>query len=87
MFTYLTDITDITDIIHNVLSKGGKVLVHCQIGASRSPTIIAAYINTNKYSLTDTIKYIQSKRQVAFFCNNIVFKDALTLFSKKYKYS
>jgi dual specificity phosphatase 12 len=33
-----------TEFITSALSAGGKVLVHCQAGVSRSPTVVATYL-------------------------------------------
>ena len=45
-------------------AKGGRVFVHCQMGVSRSSTIVIAYM-MNKYNLpfSDVFKLVQSKRQ------------------------
>lgn len=34
----------ILDFVNNALTSNGKVLVHCHMGISRSPSIIIAYI-------------------------------------------
>jgi protein-tyrosine phosphatase len=73
----------VTEIIHKVLINNGSVLVHCQQGASRSPTVIVAYLITySNLTIEQAIKYVQSIRTIAFFCNNIVFQDALTKFQQ-----
>lgn len=40
----LSQFSDSNAFIHDALQSGGKVLVHCMVGASRSATIAAAYI-------------------------------------------
>ena len=43
-----------------------KVLVHCFKGASRSATIVCAYLmKTKRWSLNDSLAYIRSRRLIA----------------------
>jgi len=37
-------LADCVQFLENVRSEGGKVLVHCMTGKSRSPTAVAAYL-------------------------------------------
>ena len=55
---------EITDIINLSLENGGSVLVHCQGGINRSPTIIMAYlIRFDGMSLDMAASYLISKRK------------------------
>ncbi|KAJ3520812.1 hypothetical protein NMY22_g12580 [Coprinellus aureogranulatus] len=43
--------------------EGGKVLVHCVMGVSRSPTIVAAYLmKTREWDVTKAVGFIKSRR-------------------------
>lgn len=42
----------------------GKVLVHCNLGLSRSPAIVMCYLWRCGFSLSKALKIIRSKRQV-----------------------
>ncbi|XP_078620934.1 dual specificity protein phosphatase 3-like isoform X9 [Branchiostoma floridae x Branchiostoma japonicum] len=47
----------------NTAVKKGKVLVHCQIGYSRSPTLVAAYLMLyHELTAQEAIKLIRGKR-------------------------
>lgn len=71
----------VTQEIHQVLSNNGRVLIHCQQGASRSPSVAAAYLIRYFYKNVDeAVKFIQTKRCGAFFENNVVFREALENF-------
>ncbi|RDB20040.1 hypothetical protein Hypma_013100 [Hypsizygus marmoreus] len=49
--------------IQNALDQGGKVLVHCVMGISRSTTIVAAYLmKTRKMSRSAAIRFIKQRR-------------------------
>merc|ERR1712154_287154 len=53
-----------TIFIHDaLLNKNNRVLVHCQMGISRSTTITIAYlIKAKKYTLHDAYKLCQQSR-------------------------
>ncbi|XP_012274093.1 dual specificity protein phosphatase 3 [Orussus abietinus] len=49
--------------IHNALSSGGKVFVHCMLGISRSATCVIAYLMTKKEMLAvDAIQLVRTNR-------------------------
>ncbi|KAM8878231.1 dual specificity protein phosphatase 5 [Spinachia spinachia] len=53
------------DFIDNVKQSGGKVLVHCEAGISRSPTICMAYImRTQRLRLDAAFDIIKQRRAV-----------------------
>nr|XP_033798620.1 dual specificity protein phosphatase 5 [Geotrypetes seraphini] len=53
------------DFIDTVRRAGGRVLVHCEAGISRSPTICMAYLmKTKKFRLEEAFDYIKQRRSV-----------------------
>jgi len=53
------------DFIDLARSRGGAVLIHCQAGVSRSPTIAVAYlIKQFPMSLVDAYKFVKSRRSI-----------------------
>lgn len=52
-------------IIDEARETGGKVLVHCQAGVSRSATITIAFLlRHSRMSMTDAYRFVKSKRQI-----------------------
>ena len=46
-------------------SSGGKVLVHCQAGVSRSPTITIAYLmRRTRMNMADAYKFVKHQRSI-----------------------
>lgn len=57
---------DTFKFISEALAKEGKVLVHCAAGASRSVTVICAYLmKTQNMSATDALSHVQALRPIA----------------------
>uniref|UniRef100_A0A8C3T7X0 Dual specificity protein phosphatase n=1 Tax=Chelydra serpentina TaxID=8475 RepID=A0A8C3T7X0_CHESE len=53
------------DFIDCVRRAGGKILVHCEAGISRSPTICMAYLmKTKKFRLEEAFDYIKQRRSL-----------------------
>lgn len=70
--------------IENAEKEGGKVLIHCMCGISRSVTIIVAYlIKKHKYTLNDAILYLKDKKQN--INPNDGFINQLKKYEKKFK--
>lgn len=66
-----------SDRIHEVYLRGGKVLVHCMAGASRSPTLCMAYLmKYHRMRLRDAFRYIKARRPVVH-PNNGFFKQLI----------
>jgi len=63
--TIFTTFRDSSEFIQNALDEGGKVLIHCIAGVSRSATLVAAYL-IKEYGLdsNSAIKFIQQKRNI-----------------------
>jgi protein tyrosine phosphatase (PTP) superfamily phosphohydrolase (DUF442 family) len=55
---------DSVEFMDNAIKNGGKVLVHCQMGVSRSATIVLAYlIKKQGYTTNDAISKLKECRQ------------------------
>lgn len=68
---------DVLHEIHVALQNNQRVLIFCQQSASRSPTVVAAYlIKCHGFSVQDAIRYVKSKHPSAFH-GEIFFMDVL----------
>jgi len=78
-----------TSFIDNELRNGGKVLVHCVAGVSRSVSLILAYlIRFGGYSSLDAFLMVRSKRSIARpndgFCMQLMdYERGLNKYSKR----
>ncbi|CAG0913222.1 unnamed protein product [Notodromas monacha] len=56
---------DTADFIDEALSSGGKVIVHCKQGISRSSTLVVAFLMLKRGMATqEALTIIRSKREV-----------------------
>merc|ERR1711971_1351686 len=58
--------TESSNFIHECLINGGKVLVHCKAGKSRSVSLVVAYLMVvTNYGCQQLVGYVRSKRWCA----------------------
>jgi len=69
-----------------IIEEGGKVFVHCQLGVSRSATIVLSFLmRMNQWDLWSAYTYVKSRRP--FVDPNIGFQTQLIEFhAKEYSY-
>ncbi|VDM85139.1 unnamed protein product [Strongylus vulgaris] len=54
-------------VISNAIQSGGNVLVHCEVGVSRSVTVVAAYVMQKyKFSPEKALEFIKKSRPIAY---------------------
>ncbi|KAF9226971.1 phosphatases II [Gyrodon lividus] len=59
----LIHLPDACNFIQTALNQGGKVLVHCVMGISRSSTVVCAYLMmSQRLSVSAAMKYIRKRR-------------------------
>lgn len=74
LYQILRDTSVLKDI-HETITNGSSVLVHCQAGAQRSPAVVACYLITyHNYTPQDVVKFIKQKRKIAFWWNVNLYK-------------
>lgn len=74
-----------TYFIDTALYRGGKVLVHCMCGVSRSATVVAAWLLSRKrYTVENTIQMIKDKR--VCIDPNQGFRSQLEAYALEYGY-
>ena len=62
-FDFYHQYSDIIELIHLLISNGSCVYIHCDIGISRAPTIVAAYLmKYHDFSLLESIRFIKQRR-------------------------
>lgn len=79
----ISHLPDTLNFIHTAVLQGGKVLVHCAAGISRSVSIVIAYLMWSQKNSLDTIlELVQDKRKCAnpnenFRAQLLIFEDAI----------
>ena len=75
---------DTNDFIHKAKLSGGKILVHCFLGSSRSSTFVIAYmIKYMGYTTISALNYLKDKRPIVMPNTGFLFK--LQKYEKKIK--
>ncbi|XP_026099834.1 dual specificity protein phosphatase 26-like isoform X1 [Carassius auratus] len=73
------------EFIHTALKGGGKILVHCHVGVSRSATIVLAYLMLKQnMTLVEAIQKVKEGRGV--FPNRGFLRQLIDLHIKLYGY-
>jgi protein-tyrosine phosphatase len=58
----LTQLQTGINFIHEMVTAGGKVYIHCRSGLGRAPTMAVAYFVSQGYSLSEAVKLVERKR-------------------------
>lgn len=67
--------------IHQRISNGEDVIVHCQAGQQRSAAVVAAYMmRYQEHNVLSALEYVRSKKPDAFFWR-ANFKESLEVFA------
>ncbi|XP_022333110.2 dual specificity protein phosphatase 3-like [Crassostrea virginica] len=54
------------NFIEQALNEEGKVMVHCKVGASRSATIVLAFLMIKRYmTVQEAVRMVRAKREIA----------------------
>ena len=62
-FNIIEYFDEANDFINRCRFVGGKILVHCKFGISRSPTFIIAYLSRyNKQTVDEALNFVRQKR-------------------------
>lgn len=78
----ILDTTKILEKMHDYISRGKNVLVHCAMGVQRSATIVACYLlKYYKATIETTILHIKHRRPQSFE-NGVNFTKVLQHFRK-----
>ena len=84
MFNILSHLDTAVDFIQEAKDNGGNILVHCQMGISRSTSCVMAYlINKMNYNTLEAFNFIRKKRKIV--CPNYGFFEQLLIYEKKFK--
>lgn len=61
----LKELPNAVEFISNAIAGGGRVLVHCNLGVSRSATVTIAFLmHSNKWILRDAHDYLKDRRPI-----------------------
>lgn len=64
-FPFYKYFDEASDFIHECLNNQGKIVVHCAIGISRSPTAVMAYLIKHKnFSMDEAFVLVKRKRNI-----------------------
>lgn len=56
---------EVTDFIEKAMNTGGKVLVHCRCGISRSSTLVLAYLMMNRgMTAQEATRVVRAQREI-----------------------
>jgi len=79
----LEGILKVLPIMHQNITNGNNVAVHCLAGQQRSPAVVCAYLMwKGGHSLESAIRFIREKRREAFFWS-VNFREPLEAFATK----
>ncbi|XP_045175129.2 dual specificity protein phosphatase 3-like [Mercenaria mercenaria] len=71
------------DFIEDALAGGGKILVNCKVGASRSATIVLAFLMLKRHlPVQDAVRLVREKREI---CPNDGFLQQLCDLNERLK--